>query len=227
MKALAFAFFTGLAVALAAPASSAELFDTLSTRSRAQLERGEQVVRTQDMEGSKWPAVTVHQLVATPPDVAMAVFTDFAQQPSYLRECCGLVQVVVKDAAVAGNQRVLRVFYEVEVPVIANERYELLETLSKGEGGSYTVTWNKVGTGGRADDIVGQASFEPHGNGTLFSYHNYVKMNAFGSGAFARQSVDRTRSTIDAMVKHMQQEYAAGGRPLRNNIARLRAVLDG
>jgi len=227
MKALAFALLTGLAVALAAPAAAAELFDKLPARVRAQRERGEQVVRTQEMGGSKWPAVTVYQLAAVPPEVAMAVFTDFAEQPSYLRACCGLVRAVVRDAAVGENPRVQRVFYELEVPIFSNERYELLETLSKGQDGSYSVTWKKIGEGGRSDDIVGRAYFEPRGNGTLFSYYNYVKMNAFGSGPLAGQSVDRTKRTIDAMTRHMEKRYAAGGRRLRADIARLRAAFDG
>lgn len=227
MKALAFAILTGLAVALAAPVASADIFENLPARSRAQLERGEQVVRTQDMEGSKWPAVTIYQLVSVPPEIAVAVFTNFAAQPNYLRDCCGLIQAVIKDPAVGGNPRVQRVFYEIQVPIFANERYELLETLSKGEGGSYLVSWKKVGESGRADDIVGRATFEPHGNGTLFAYYNYVKMNAFGSGPLAGQSVDRTKSTVDAMVKHMQSEYTASGRRLRSEVARLRQALGG
>jgi hypothetical protein len=225
MKALTFALLAGLAVALAAPLASAELFERLPATARAQLQRGEQVVRTQDMEESKWPAVTVYQLVSVPPEAAAAIFTNFAAQPGYLRECCGLVQAVVRDPAVGGDPRVQRVFYELEVPVFANERYELIETLSRGEGGSYSVTWKKVGGGGRSEDIVGRAYFEPHGNGTLFLYYNYVKMNAFGAGAFSGQSVDRTRTTVDAMVKHMQEVYAAGGRRLRDDIERLRGAL--
>lgn len=225
MKALTFALLTGLAVALAAPGASAELFDKLPARSRAQLERGEQVVRTQDMEGSKWPAVTVFQLASVPPEIAAAVFTDFAAQPSYLHNCCGLIQAIVKNPAVGGNPRVQRVFYEIEVPVFANERYELLETISKGEDGTYSVTWKKIGSGGRADDVVGRADFEPHGDGTMFVYYNYVKMNAFGSGAFADQSVERTALTVNAMVKHMQHVYTSGGRRLRADVARLRQAL--
>lgn len=224
MKALASAILVALAVSLAAPAASAGLFDKLPARTQAQIDRGEQVVRTQDVDGSKWPAVTIYQLAAVPPEVAMAVFTDFTEQPNYLRDCCGLVSARIVDAAVGGDPRVLRVAFELSVPIFSNERYELMERLSKEEDGSYRVTWRKVGSGGHADDIVGEAYFEPHGEGTLISYYSSVKMSVFGSGVFASRSVQRTRRTLNAFIKQMHDEYAAGGRRMRNDIARLRAI---
>ncbi|APR83698.1 Hypothetical protein A7982_09047 [Minicystis rosea] len=224
LGALAMAALAAAAVSLAAPSALANLYDRLPARSRAALDRGAQVVRTQEMEGSKWPAVTVYQLVAVPPEVAMAVFTDFGGQAAYLKDCCGLLQSIVKDPAVDGDPRVQRVFYEIAVPVFSNEQYELLETLAKNTDGSYSVTWRKIGTGGHSDDIVGQAIFEPQGDGTLLYYNNFVKMNAVGAGLFAGRSVDATKTTIRAMARNMEERYAAGGRRLRDDLARLRAA---
>jgi len=211
----------------AAPVLAADLFDKLPVAVRAQLERGEQVVRTHDVPGSNWPAVTVYQLADVPPEVAAAVFTDFADQVSFLRACCGVRQSVLRDAAVAGDPRVVRVFYELSVPVFSNERYELLETISKGDDGSYSVIWKKIGESGHAEDIVGRVYFEPRGAGTLVSYYNLVKMNVFGSSLFAGQSVDRTRSTVNAFVRRMEQIQAHGGEKLEADLARLRAAVGG
>jgi hypothetical protein len=225
-------FVGGALAALLVTAASqaghaADLFDKLPAATRAALERGEQVVRTQDVSGSNWPAVTIYQLVDVTPEVAAAVFTDYGDQINYLRECCGLRQAVVRDPAVAGNPRVVRVFYELQVPVFSNERYELLETITKSEDGSYSITWKKVGTSGHAEDIVGRVYFEPRGSGTLISYYNLVKMNVFGSSLFAGSSVDRTKSTVNAFARRMEQVAAHGGEKLEKQLERLRAAVGG
>lgn len=221
-KALVGAALAALAATSAGVALAANSFENLPAAARAQLQRGEQVVRTRDMPGSSWPAVTIYQLAGVPAEAAAAIFTDFGDQSGYLRDCCGLRQSVVRDAAVNGDARVQRVFYEISVPVFSNEKYELLETLSKNDDGSYTVTWKKIGSGGHSEDIVGRATFEPHGDGSLFTYHNFVKMNALGSGLFSGESVDKTKVTVNAMVRHMEQIYTQGGNRLRSNLQRLR-----
>ena len=115
--------------------------------------------------------------------------------------------------------------YELEVPIVANERYELREEISKGASGSYRVVWGKVSSGGRSDAIFGRATFEPRDGKTLFTYYNYTKINAFGAGAFADASVARARATVSAMARHMEQESAGGGGRFQADLARLRAAL--
>ena len=227
MKAPIAAALTALAVTLLAMGAFADVFSKLSSDSQAKLGRGEMVVRTQDMSGSNWPAVTLYQLVDATPEEAVAVFTDYASQAGYLGDCCGVVRAVVNDPAVGGDPRVQRVLYEIKVPVFANDQYELVETLSQGEGGTYSVSWRKVGNAGRTDNIIGRAYFEPHGNGTLFLYDNFIKMTAFGSGLFAGQALEKTKTTVDAMARRMEQLHERGGPDLQANLARLRAALGG
>jgi hypothetical protein len=214
-----------LAITFAARGALAGMFEQLPAESRAQLERGEQVVRTWDMKGSNWPAVAVYELVAAPPEEAMAVFTDFGAQASYLRDCCGVLRSVVRDPAVGGDTRVQRVFYELQVPVVSNDQYELIEVMSKGDDGTYGVSWRKVGSGGHSDDIAGRARFEPHSLGTLFYYYNFVKMTAFGSSLLSGQAVDKTRTTVHAMATHMERMHAHGSAVLDAELVRLRAAL--
>lgn len=227
MKAPRRVMMSALGVMVASQSASARVVDQLSAAEIAQLDRGVPVVKTQDMPDSSWPAVTVYQLVNTTPEEAMAVFTDFGEQASYLRACCGVLQSRVIDTAVGGNRRVQRVLYELEVPVVSNERYELREELSKGPGGSYSVSWRKVSTGGHSDDIVGRATFEPRGEKTVFSYYNFTKISEFGAGFFANQSVERAQRTVVEMARHMEKEQASGGVDFQRDLFRLRAALSG
>jgi hypothetical protein len=207
--------------------ASASTIDALPVADRLQIDAGATVVRTRTMPASSWPSVTVYQLVNTTPEAAMAIFTDYDEQTSYLKDCCGVLQSRVLDPAVGGDPRVQRVRFELEVPVVSNEVYELREEISKGTDGSYRVLWTKVSTGGHSDAILGRALFEPRNGKTVFSYHNYTEINTFGAAVFADASVARARETVQAMARHMEQEGAAGGARFQADLARLRAALGG
>ena len=227
MKAPRRVTMSALGVLVASQSAMASVLDPLSVAERVEIDKGEVIVKSQDMPGSSWPSVTVYQLVNTTPEEAMAVFTNYGEQATYLRGCCGVLESRVLDAAVGGDRRIQRVLYELEVPVVANERYELREEMSKGPSGSYSVTWRKVSTGGHSDDIVGRATFEPRGGKTAFSYNNFTKINEFGAGFFADQSVERTQKTVEVMAKQMEKEQASGGAGFQRDLFRLRAALGG
>jgi hypothetical protein len=227
VKALHRTVLLSLGLLLASPIASASVLDPLSTAERVQLDAGVAVVRSQDMPGSNWPAVSVYQIVNTTPETAMAIFTDYGAQVDYLRSCCGVLQSRVLDPAVGGDLRVQRVLYELEVPVVSNERYELREEMAKVEGGGYRVSWGKVSTGGHSESIFGRAVFEPLGGKTVFYYYNFTRMTAFGSGVFSGESVKRTQKTVSAMGRHMEQVSAEGGARQEDNVARVRAALGG
>jgi hypothetical protein len=215
---------SALGLMFAQSSASAAVIDDLSEVDRLQLASGKSIVRTRELPGSSWPAVSVYQLVNTTPEVAMADFTDYNLQATYLKECCGLLTSTVVDSAVGGDRRVQRVLYEIEVPVVANERYELREEMSR-EGGSYRVVWGKVSAGGRSESIFGRAMFEPYDGKTLFYYYNFTKITATGAGLFADESVTRTQRTVTAMARHMEQQATSGGARLRENLVRVRAAL--
>jgi hypothetical protein len=225
MKTLGSAATAALTITFMARGALASMFEQLPADDRARLERGEQVVRTQNLAGSSWPAVTVYQMVEASPEEAMAVFTDFGSHASVLRDCCGVLQSVVRDAAVGGDTRVLRVFYEVRVPVVSNDEYELIQVMSKGDDDTYLVSWRKAGSGGHSEGITGRAQFEPHDSKTLYYYYNFVKVNAFGASLFSGWAVDRAKAGVDAMSKHIEQMHANGGNALDAEITRLRAAL--
>jgi hypothetical protein len=214
-----------LGLTLASSVASASVLDSLSVGDRLRLDAGQTVVKTERLAGSSWPAVTVYQLVNATPEAAMAIFTDFDEQASYLNDCCGLLRSRVLDPAVGGDRRVQRVQFEIEVPVFSNERYELREELSKGDDGSYRVVWGKVSAGGHSDAIFGRAVFEPRGGKTLFAYYNFTRINGFGASLFGDASVTRTVQTVNAMARHMEQESAGGGPEFQADLARLRAAL--
>jgi hypothetical protein len=216
---------SALGLMLAPQAASASVLDELTPAERLLVDGGTPLVKSRDVAGSSWPSVFVYQTVNSTPEEAMAVFTDYGQQSSYLKSCCGVVVSRVLDPAVDGDLREQRVLYEIQVPVVSNERYELREGMSRGEDRSYRVVWAKVSTGGRSDAIVGRAVFEPYEGKTLFFYYNYTKITAAGAGLFAGESVKRTRETVTTMARRMEQESAAGGARLEANVARVRAAL--
>ena len=225
MKAFHRIALSALGLMFGSRSASAAVIDQLSVLERAQLASGAAIVKTQELPGSSWPAVSVYQLVNATPEAAMADFTDYNRQSSYLKECCGLLVSRVLDPAVGGDLRVQRVLYELEVPIFANERYELREEMSRLEDGSYRVVWGKVSTGGHSDSIFGRAMFEPYDGKTLFYYYNFTKITTMGAGFFAKASVERAQTTVTAMARHMEQQATSGGATLRENLARVRAAL--
>lgn len=224
MKAFYRVALSALGLMFASKSASAAVIDQLSDAERAQLNAGVTIVKTRDMPGSSWPAVSVYQLVSTTPEVAMADFTDYNVQASYLKECCGLLMSSVLDSSVGGDRRVQRVRYELEVPIFSNERYELREEMSR-DNGAYRVVWGKVSAGGRTESIFGRAMFEPYNGKTLFYYYNFTKINAMGAGVFSGESVKRTQRTVITMARHMEQQATSGGTRLRENLMRIRSAL--
>lgn len=214
-----------IGVMFASRTASAGVIDTLSLPERLRLDAGGSVVHTEDIAGSSWPATTVIQLVDATPEAAAAVFTDFSEQAGYLKDCCGVLRSQVLDSAVGGNRRVQRVLFMIEVPIFANERYELREELSKGEGGSYRVVWGKVSSGGHSDAIYGRALFEPYNGKTVFTYYNFTRITVAGAGVFAGESVARTEKTVGTIARRIEQESASGAPGFRADLARLRAAL--
>lgn len=224
MKAFHRIALSALGLMFASRSASAAVIDQISTADRVQLAAGVVIVKMRDMPGSSWPAVSVYQIVNTTPEVAMADFTDYNLQASYLRECCGVLVSSVLDSAVGGDRRVQRVLYELEVPIFANERYELREEMSKEED-TYRVVWGKVSAGGHSEGIFGRAVFEPYGDKTLFHCYNFTRITTTGAGLFAGESVKRAQKTVTAMARHMEREAAGGGKRLRENLARVREAL--
>jgi hypothetical protein len=216
---------SALGLMLASPVTSAGVLDSLSAAERREIDAGAPVVKTQNIPGSSWPAVNVYQLVNATPEEAMADFTDYDEQASYLRDCCGVLRSQVLDPAVGGDRRVQRVLYELEVPVVSNERYELREEMSKQPDGSYRVVWGKVSKGGHSDAIFGRAVFEPRNGKTVFNYYNFTRMNTTGAGLFADESVKRAAKTVSVMARHMEQERSSGGSRFQANLQRVRAAL--
>ncbi len=131
-----------------ASAASAGVLDDLTPAERLLVDGGTPLVKSRDVSGSSWPSVFVYQIVNTTPEKAMAIFTDYGQQASYLKACCNVLVSRVLDPAVDGDLTTQRVLYEIAVPIVSNERYELREEMSRGEDGSYRVVWVKVSAGG-------------------------------------------------------------------------------
>ncbi len=206
--------------------AAADSLRQLSEDSRARIARGEQVVYEQTVKGSHWPALTIYQVIRATPEEAAAVFTDYGGEAGYLESCCGIVKSVVTDPAVGGDPRARLVYYEQRVPALSNERYTLLEVMSRGADGSFAVTWRKFSGQTRAADIVGHASLEPFGTNTLLVYYNFTDMPTFGSGLFAGRYVARTERTLVAMRAHMEQLAAQGGAPLQSELSRLHRAFE-
>lgn len=225
MKAPRWVALCALGLMFASIGASAGVLDALSREQQRKVEAGESVVESHKVAGSAFPATTVYHLVNASPEEAMAVITDYGDQASYLKACCGLLKSEVVDPAVSGDKRVQRVRYELEVPIFSNETYELHEKMKKDPDGTYRITWQKVSVGGHSDDITGHAVFEPHNGKTILRYFNFTRVSTFGAGLFAGQAVERAVKTVDAMAQHIEKERGEGGPRFQADLARVRAAL--
>jgi len=195
----------GLLVSLWSALASAQ---TLTPDQQRALEGGQRVVVVEELPDSPWPRVTVLQLLPARPGEAAAVFIDYARHARYLPNVLSSAVSLVIDPATA------EVSYVLSVPIVADESYTVRNRLTVSAPAdsslprSYRIAWTLVrARSTKAAD--GEARFEPHRAGTLFTYRNLVVPGGriAGLGAIKRKAqrdVEATAAAIAAEIERVR-----------------------
>src|SRR5919201_317961 len=130
-------------------------YDELSPAQQAVVDSGGQVFSTKKLEGSPWPAAFVYQYIDATPEEAAAVFTDYERHATFAPK--------LKRSKISRviDPRTVEVDFELNVPLVKDERYTTRHVLSTYDGGaSYRVDWTLVRASSTKAN-VGHVRFEP------------------------------------------------------------------
>ncbi len=200
----------------APPLLRADLMRDLSAADQKKVLAGGQVMTTQDVPGYPWPKTQVYQLVRATPAQVMAVFFDYDNARRYIPNC--LESKITRRLSL----RSVEVSYLIAVPILADEAYTALNTLSTGPNGSLRVDWKLL----KATSILeshGSLVVEPHGQGAILRYSNLVKPSSAAAGLLRGVALGQMRETVQAIVNQAEKLCPAAGSP---DMKRLDAALE-
>jgi hypothetical protein len=187
-----------VAVAGIAPAQ-AGIYQELTPDQQNQLNSGEQVFNTVDVDGAPWPKVYIYQLIKATPEDAMAVFSDYNLQKSYIPN-------MLKSQITSHNGATTTVDYTLHVPILSNENYTIRDVISSYDGGqAYRMDWNLV----RADttkSTVGNVRFEKYGSETVMAYYNFVVPGSSFASFVRGKAIQAVKDTCNAIASQVETE---------------------
>ncbi len=195
-------------------------YDELTPDQQKAVQNGEQVFLTQDVPGNDWPKAYVYQRMDATPEEAMAVFTDYNLQKSYVPN------LIKSQISKQIDKATAQVDYTLYIPwPLPNENYTTQDHVSSyNNGESYRVDWTLV----RADTTKsseGNARFESLGTGTLLAYYSFVVPGSSLAGFVKGKAVDQIKDTVTAVVNQVQNERLNNRDLLDQQIQALRNAL--
>lgn len=224
-----YGFATALAVTLCTGALEAQTTSAeLTADQRRLIDAGEQVFVTRDSAKTPWPMAWVYQFIDARPEEAAAVFADAERQVHYVPD---LKRSRVLRTIAPG---VFEVAQEMRVPIVRDEWWEVRDTVSAGDDGSYRIAWTLV-RARTTKSVTGYAHFEPYHNartgrdGTLLTYHNFVVPGSriAGIGLIERHALKKLRETARALRDEVERERAHEPELLARQVAALHEMLKG
>ena len=212
-----------LAVQLQAQTTSAEL----TADQRRLIDAREQVFVTRDSAKTPWPMAWVYQFIDAQPEEAAAIFADAERQVEYVPD---LKRSRVIRTIAPG---VIEVAQEMRVPIVRDEWWEVRDTVSAHDDGSYRIAWTMV-RARTTRSVTGYAHFERYRNaltgrdGTLLTYHNFAVPGSrmAGIGLIERHALKKLRETARALRDQVERERAHEPELLSKQVAALREMVE-
>lgn len=199
-------FLASLVLVLAgltpAPASAAEILNDLDPEQKSQLEKGELIVRSEDVKGGRWPKLMLYTKVDAPVSSVEGVFRDYAGASSYIPN---LISAEVLEHP---SKDVYRVRYTQTMPLLGDSVSTVINRYSY-EGSTLVVRWNLV-EANYADVSEGELRVEPLGKGAVLRYTNYVKPKSSLAVMAKGAALGEARKTVLAIKAESEKRHAAG-----------------
>jgi hypothetical protein len=215
-----FAFL--FAAQLGAQTNSAEL----TAEQRRVIDAGEQIFVARDSAKTPWPMAWVYQFIDATPEEAAAVFADAERQVDFVPD--------LKRSRVIGNvgPGVIEVAQEMRVPIVRDEWWEVRDSVSAHEDGSYRIAWSLI-RARTTKSVTGYAHFEPYRNsltgksGTLLTYYSFVVPGSrmASVGLIERHALKKLRDTVRATRDHVERARRHDAERLAHQVEALRKML--
>ncbi|HJW49000.1 MAG TPA: hypothetical protein VJ726_06255, partial [Candidatus Limnocylindria bacterium] len=198
----------------------------LTAEHRRVLESGEQVFVKRDSAKTPWPMTWVYQFIDAPPEDAAAVFADAERHVEYVPD---LKRSQVVRTIAPG---VIEVAQEIRVPIVSDEWWEVRDSVSAQNDGSYRIAWTLV-RARTTKSVTGYAHFEPYHNtttgrdGTLLTFHNFVIPGSrmAGIGFIKSHALKKVRQTARATRDHVERVRQQQPELVAKQVAALREML--
>lgn len=212
---------------LGAQSSFAAILDELTPADQEKVKNGEQVAYfpKSDMPGAPWPICKVYQWINATPEEAMAIFTDYELQKTYVPD-------LIKSQISKQDKTVTDVDYTISLPMnFGKESYTAHDTISSYDSGaSYQVKWTVTPTSS-IKVSEGDARFEPmdstKGKGTILAYNSFIYPTRWGvtMGWVIERAKKEVTDTVTAISKQIDTERQTQQDLVNKQIQTLRDAL--
>lgn len=153
---------------------------------------GEQVTIVTKIKKFKWPEVLIYDTIDAKAEEAMAIFTDYQLQKTYIPR---LIKArIVKEI----SSREKHVDFEMDLPFPASNSKYITGNIISQYGENYMVRWYQVKSNS-AKDSFGWARFIPHGDKTVLIYKSFVVPSSIFAGLFKKKVVKEVKKTVNAL----------------------------
>lgn len=197
---------------------ASSLLDDLDGKQVEEVARGGQVVLLQPVEGLPWPRVRVYQKVdATPQDVA-AVFFDYKNAKFFVPN------VIKSNVSRQLSPCVAEIDYGIDVPILPDEYYTALNTLTAGPDGGYLFSWSLV-RALQTKASEGNLRIERWKDGAVIRYTNLVTPSSIMARLLRSTAIDQMRSTVRAIVTRVRKQKTEKPEALKEEIRDLESAL--
>lgn len=193
-----------LLVTSSAFAQKAEVVKELSPDEVAQIEKGELVMKTKEIEGSAWPEITLYSLVSGASALeAMGIFSALDYQKEY-------VPNVIQSKPIKHVSAVeVLTDYEMHVPFpLSNAHYVHGSVVHQYDSDDYELTWYKV-TSTSTEEVKGSAYFSNYNQngktGALFRYRSYIKPKSVLGSLVKKIMLKDVKNSILAIRSHIEK----------------------
>ncbi len=154
--------------------------------------KGEQVAVVTKLKGFVWPEVIIYDTIESTAEEAMAIFTDYPLQKTYVP------RLIKADIVKIISPVEKHVDFEMDLPFpAANSKYVTGNVISRDDN-SYIISWYQVSSSS-AKDSKGWARFIPSGNRTILIYKSFVVPKSVFAGLFKSKVVKEVKKTINAL----------------------------
>ena len=197
---------------------ASSLLEDLDAKQIEEVARGGQVVLLQPVEGNPWPRVRVYQKVDATPEEVAAVFFDYKNAKSYVPN------VIKSEISRQVTPCAAEVDYGTDVPILPDEYYTALNTLTAGPDGGYLVTWSLV-RALQTKASEGSLRIERWKEGAVIRYTNLVTPSSVMARLLRSTAIDQMRSTVRAIVTRVGKQKTEKPEALKEEIRDLESAL--
>ena len=207
-----------LALLFAPALMASSLIEDLDAKQIEEVARGGQVVLLQPVESHPWPRVRIYQKVDATPEEVAAVFFDYKNAKSYVPK------VIKSEISRQVSPCVAEVDYGIDVPILPDEYYTALNSLTAGPDGGYLVTWSLV-RALQTKASEGSLRIERWKEGAVIRYTNLVTPSSIMAGLLKGTAIDQMKNTVRAIVTRVGKQKAERPEALKEEVHDLESAL--